>query len=291
MNADPTYVLVAGCWHSNGNWARSLISRLPDLLPDESPRIVLHTGDFGIWPGRGGLAYVDDVNRALRAVNGKLMFVDGNHEDFTQLDALRDGPMCTAPVAVASEIDWLPRGHRWAWHGREWLALGGAVSVDAALRTKGLSWWPGEEITDADATLALDGGHADVMVCHDAPSEVPLALGEPSPLWAAADLARADRHRQRLQVIVDRVMPATIIHGHYHLAHQTEVRMHYGDVSVTGLDKEGTLGHRNFRIIDVRNGATPRVGARVPATPVGDISTVPATPTNAKFSPTPCDPA
>ena len=31
---------------------------------------------------------------------------------------------------VTGRIWHLPRGHRWRWHGRDWLALGGAVSLD-----------------------------------------------------------------------------------------------------------------------------------------------------------------
>jgi hypothetical protein len=50
-------------------------------------------------------------------------------------------------AALAGRIWHLPRGHRWRWHGRDWLALGGAVSLDRGVRTAGVNWWPEEEIT------------------------------------------------------------------------------------------------------------------------------------------------
>ena len=64
-----------------------------------------HLGDFGIWPGPDGRDYL------------------------ARLD-----------VALAGRIWHLPRGHRWRWHGRDWLALGGAVSLDRAVRTAGVNW-------------------------------------------------------------------------------------------------------------------------------------------------------
>lgn len=248
---DPRRIVVAGCWHGRAPWARSVIARLPKLLPDESPRIVVHTGDFGIWPG--GEAFVDSINRALCDVDARLWFVDGNHEYHPKLHRLRTSPGCTDPVPVGSAITWLPRGHRWDWHGTSWLALGGAVSVDRAHRTEGVSWWPQEEITDADIARVVAGGHADVMVTHDAPSTVRLPLGPPDPSWSLADLARADRHRERLQQVVDVVMPSVIVHGHYHLAHESVTPMHYGPVEVLGLDREGSGGTGNFGVLDVRD--------------------------------------
>ncbi|MDH2424786.1 hypothetical protein [Sphaerisporangium sp. TRM90804] len=242
---DPTRVLVAGDWHGRTSWAFSVLRRLPELLPGGSTRIVLHLGDFGVWPG--GDHYLNAVDRYLEEAGAVLWFVDGNHEDFSQLNRI---PLYDGMGAVTDRIWHLPRGYRWKWHDRTWLALGGAVSVDRALRAPGETWWPDEEITQGQARRAADDGHADVMVCHDAPSWVPLNLPAPPSLWAPEDLRRANKHRGRLQDVVDEVQPSHLLHGHYHLAHRTDVDMHYGTCHVTGLDCDGSA--HNYDVLNVQ---------------------------------------
>lgn len=256
----PNHVVVAGDWHGNTEWALSVIEELPRLLPAEQNRIVLHSGDFGVWPGLAGRAFLDDVDDALAAVDAELWFVDGNHEDHHRLAALAHaaGPGFRAhrlPISGGISVHrprtwWLPRGHRWTWHDRTWLALGGAVSVDHLVRAVGRSWWPEERLTPDDRAAAARPGPADVVLAHDCPSTVPLNLPRPVPAWW--DLAAADEHRAVVQTVVDEVAPSYLIHGHYHLAHRTTVAMPHGPVEVTGLDCDGAT-HGNVAVLDVRS--------------------------------------
>lgn len=246
--ADPGRIVVAGDWHGHQAWAVGVIGLLRQLLPDESPRLVVHTGDFGIWPGASGGRYLRAVDRALAGAGAELWFVDGNHEDHGRLrDLLPDDPHPYSRIAVTERIHWLPRGHRWSWHGRTWLALGGATSVDRPARTPGVDWWPQEALTLADCEHAASAG-AEVMVCHDAPSSVPLDLPRPPSWW---ELGPAERHRDVLQRVVDEVRPGWLMHGHYHHAHDTTVVMEHGEVQVTGLAPDGALSG-NYRLLDVR---------------------------------------
>lgn len=257
----PRRILVAGDWHGDIAWSEAVVRMLPRLLPDESPRIVLHAGDFGIWPGRAGEKFLFRLDRALAEVDAVCWFVDGNHEDIPQLHKLAGDPDTTEPVAVRERITWLPRGHRWTWHGRTWLALGGARSVDRKIRIdRQYRWWPEEAITDAQAARAIAGGPADVMLCHDAPSSVPLRLPPPDPGWTSADLALSDRHRERLQEVVDHVRPSHLLHGHYHLHHETTVEMAHGPVRVTGLNRNDSL-FGNYEVIDVSTMEYPKAVA------------------------------
>jgi hypothetical protein len=238
----PPRVVVAGDWHGHTEWATGVIKQVDSILDSEWPKVILHLGDFGVWPGRAGRDYLHAVLEALYDAGAELWFIDGNHEDFTQLDGFntRWGP----------RIRHLPRGHRWDWHNRTWLAMGGAVSVDKVFRREGVSWWPEEEITIAQGVRAERGGPAEVMVCHDAPMSVPLRLPPPSRGWDSRDLARADHHRDVLQGIVDEVRPRWLMHGHYHLSHETTVKMAHGPVQVTGLDMDGAV-RGNYRVLNV----------------------------------------
>ena len=78
------------------------------LLPQDGRRVIVHLGDFGIWPGADGRDYLSALDAALAAAGAELWFVDGNHEDFTQLARLRPGP--DGREQVTGRIWHLPRG-------------------------------------------------------------------------------------------------------------------------------------------------------------------------------------
>ena len=80
------------------------------------------------------------------------------------------------------------------------------------------------------------------MVTHDCPAGVVHAFGPRPREWAEADLARSERHAQRLQRIVDAVQPSHLMHGHLHMAYQRVCDFGYGPVEVTGLDRDGGRG-------------------------------------------------
>lgn len=243
----PDRIGVAGDWHGNTAWATRAVRKIAGLLPS-GPRIIVHLGDFGIWPGPDGREYLSEVTAALGAADAELWFVDGNHEDFSQLARLRPGPDGRSPV---TERIWhLPRGHRWRWHGRVWLALGGAVSVDRALRTAGVDWWPEEEITWRQAGAVIDAGQADVMLTHDCPGGVPHDFPPPPRSWAAADLRRSEAHRGLLREVVLSVEPRWLMHGHLHMGYQRTVDLGRGPVEITGLDRDGAE-NSNWAILDV----------------------------------------
>lgn len=241
---------MAGDWHGNEDWALNVISRVPGALAGEGRRLILQLGDFGVWPDRAGQRYLARISRALAEVSAELWFIDGNHEDFPHLASLAaEAATVHGRVLVRPHLMHLPRGYRWTWHGRTWLACGGGASLDRAVRTGGVDWWPAEEITAAQETAIIAAGDADVLASHDCPAGVPHAFGRLPAGWAAEDLARNDAHRGRLQRIVDEVQPSYIVHGHLHRAYQRNCDFGYGPVQVTGLAADGRL--RNFAVLDV----------------------------------------
>jgi hypothetical protein len=244
----PDSIALAGDWHGNTAWAVRAIRKMAALLPHDGPRVIVHLGDFGIWPGADGRDYLSALDAALAAADAELWFVDGNHEDFTQLARLRPGP--DGREQVTGRIWHLPRGHRWRWHGRDWLALGGAVSLDRAGRTAGVNWWPEEEITRPQARSVMAAGPADVMVTHECPAGVSHVFPPPPPWWSADDLQRSDAHQALLREVVLAVRPRWLMHGHLHLGYQRRVDLGYGPIEVTGLDCDGAESF-NWATMDV----------------------------------------
>jgi Calcineurin-like phosphoesterase len=244
----PERIALAGDWHGNTRWAVRAIRKMGALLPSDGPRLIVHLGDFGIWPGAEGREYLSALDGALSAAGASLWFVDGNHEDFRQLARLRPGP--DGRSQVTGRIWHLPRGHRWRWHEREWLALGGAVSLDRAGRTAGANWWPEEEITRAQAMAVTAAGAADVMVTHECPAGVSHAFPPAPSWWSGDDVRRSDAHRALLREVVVAVRPRYLMHGHLHIGYQRRVDLGYGPVDVTGLDCDGAESF-NWAILDV----------------------------------------
>jgi hypothetical protein len=253
MRPEPGKIIVAGDWHGNTAWACHVIERAAELLKDEEHKLILHAGDFGIWPGESGRDYVSALTAKLAALDVHVHFIDGNHEDFTQVSQFDPWMRMSEHPRIVH----LPRGMRWTWHGQTWLALGGAVSVDKALRTEGVSWWPGECITLDQAAAAILDGPADVMLTHDAPLCAPVHLMEPPPIaWARVDLLKSWLHRSLLQDVMFHVKPSFLIHAHYHQAYQRVVSVpsitghELDDIEITALNMDGQPG--NWAVLDTR---------------------------------------
>lgn len=270
---DPNRVVLAGDWHGNTGWACHVVEQAAKLLADEEQKVILHAGDFGVWPGQAGRSYLDEVARVLWLHRIKLLFADGNHEWHPELIALREEELRKGNDGLVSidrednttqsftglvpldredggspRIFWAPRGYRWTWHGKTWMALGGAVSVDAAMRVKGKSWWPEETFTGEQLKHATRPGKVHVMLTHDSPSAVRMSFGELPRAWDIMDVARSTAHREQLQSVVDKIKPEVLVHGHYHQSVRQTIEP-YG-TQVIGLDMDGVDG--NYTLFDTR---------------------------------------
>lgn len=249
---DARKVMIAGDWHRNSRWARHAIRDGCSRLDD--PRVILQLGDFGFW--RDAKIYLLELSKELQEQDADLFFIDGNHEDHEYLGEVvarhhagADPSWSPGPVPVHPRIWYLPRGYRWEWQGRTWLALGGAASVDRAFRQEGRSWFREEEITLIQAGLISMQGPAGVMITHECPRRVTvhMPLGDPYPGW---DLEVSRSHQELLDRIIDHVEPEWLFHGHMHLAHQGTFTYPHGKMQVRGLNCDGR--EENWAILDTK---------------------------------------
>lgn len=237
----PGTVMLAGDWQGNTGWATSLIisAGVRDI------KVVVQLGDFGLGsPGRRGDDYLDEIETACARHGVTVLWVDGNHECFDALYELPIDPE-TGLRQIRPRIFHLPRGLRWRWHGKTWMALGGAHSVDRLHRIPGVSWWPQERLTREEADLAIAGGPVDVIVSHDAPDgyEIP---GLPGGL-ASAELYLAALHRQLIGEVVDATEPAELYHGHYHIRYTAQ----RGPTRIVGLADHRSNFVKSAMILDL----------------------------------------
>lgn len=250
----PTYIAVAGDWHCDTQWATQVVKQAGHrlrALGEEFP-LVLQLGDFGLWGGKDGATYLEMLSNTLKYMAAEVWFIDGNHEDFDRLERYYAKGVTDhqGRAMIRPYIRHLPRGHRWRWHDRTWLAMGGAASLDkharlereADRRAQGIKgqgikeWWEQEEITFSQAHRVLSQGPADVMLTHDCPSSVVHSYGHGLE-FPGDRLLASDEHSRLLQAIADGVKPQYLMHGHLHMEYSRLQRMPHGTVRVTGLDR------------------------------------------------------
>lgn len=142
--------------------------------------IVIVCGDFGfVWD----TPYHRYFLAKLTAEPFTIAFVDGNHEDFNLL--------YTYPVInwnggkvhkIANNIYHLMRGQRFVIEGKSFFAMGGAYSIDKAMRVEGRSWWKQElpnnmDYKIAEETLKSCSYKVDYVLTHTVPQSVIHYLG------------------------------------------------------------------------------------------------------------------
>lgn len=252
---------VAGDWHGNLTWAVFCVGQLADVNVD----LILHAGDFGIWPGVDGRAYLDGVEQACAGRGVTILVTPGNHEDWDRIDRhlvedRNDG--FGAVKWLTDHVAVLPRAHRFAIATpegitRQFVSLGGAPSVDYEYRAIGKSWWLTEAITADDVAATIAGGPADVMLTHDSPdggTDEVAAIIKGNPIgWSKKALTYAAAGRALMTEAFHGVTPKLLIHGHYHVLGQKVVTIPGAthETSVVSLNLDGEDG--NLGILDLES--------------------------------------
>jgi len=130
---------------------------------------------------------------------GNHRFIRGNQDDPA---ACKNQPLC------------ITDGHS----EDDMFFCGGALSVNLKGRTKGLNWWPEEELSDSElANIAqkyLDE-KPPLMVTHDCPHEIAQAILSHHDIDKAVAISRT---RQAFQGMWERHKPNTWIFGHWHMS-------------------------------------------------------------------------
>lgn len=137
---------------------------------------VIICGDFGgVWSGNSKDDYWLDW---LESKNFTTLFVDGNHENFDELEKYEECSWNGGKVHyIRPSVIHLMRGYVYDIEGMKVFTMGGARSIDRAYRREGVSWWPQEmpseeEITRARQNLALNDNQVDLIITHDAPRSI-----------------------------------------------------------------------------------------------------------------------
>ena len=178
----------------HGKWARyrKLIKGCP---------VSLQVGDFGVGFCNSRTGKVSSPPFKDMA-GGQHRFIRGNHDN---------------PAACREHPSWVEDGQSFF----SVFCVGGAGSIDQAVRTHGVDWWPEEELSYRQLCEVLDRYAAQrpsVVVTHDAPECLTDRLcsmvgSHKNPIGQGT--------RQAFDSMLSIHRPDLWIHGHWHVDHHT----------------------------------------------------------------------
>lgn len=115
---------------------------------------VLICGDFGgVWDDSKHDKY---VQKWFENKPWTTLFIDGNHENHDLLDGIRTFNWKGGEAhRISKSIIHLKRGQVYNIDGHKIFTMGGAKSIDKALRTEGVSWWNREMPSELEYDIAL----------------------------------------------------------------------------------------------------------------------------------------
>jgi len=218
-------VLFVGDVHANTAFLKEVYSMAERYEVDR----VFQVGDFGWWPRMPtGERFINAASSLATKTNIPLIFVDGNHEDHSQLP--HDGEVMQE---LKPGLHYLARGVVITLGNARVLGHGGAVSVDQAWRTEHIDWFREEVANHASFLKSIDAKNVDVVVAHDVPAGTDLRLT--FPVTPSID-AHCKQHRDSMLEILETHDPYLWVAGHYH----QRVTQRIGNTTVEVLDGDGT---------------------------------------------------
>lgn len=256
---EPSRIAFAGCWHARAEFVRDAMTSAREA----GATVLVHTGDF-LYTYPSANKMLVEVETVAAELGMFVVAVRGNHDEpalfkkaVTSTRRRNKGPesggVADGFARFSPHVLHAPNGLRWTWQNVEFVALGGAFSVDRAARLEGVSYWNGEVATPREIGAVKRDGKANVMITHDIPAGTHLPLGHAREDWW--DIDNAEKHRQGLRDAVDAVHPDWVVGGHMHTRFTDGLWLDDGhQVRVEVLDKIESGIDTNLLIADLADG-------------------------------------
>lgn len=163
-------------------------------------------GDVGICGFSA--AYEANTRAVFRNLPVTTLFIDGNHENFEQLNSYAVEQWNGGKVHIIEDnMIHLMRGQIFTIDGLKFFTFGGAYSIDKMYRAEGISWFPEEipskeEYEEGWTNLEKEDFQVDYILTHTAPRDVPRRWGTascPTMKWNYASTCSVWRMRQNFR--------------------------------------------------------------------------------------------
>ncbi|MGM9970518.1 MAG: metallophosphoesterase [Anaeroplasma sp.] len=160
-------ILVTGDTHGSIDFNKVLSIKNKNILSNDDYLII--AGDFGaIWDKK---TLEQDLSHYTE-LPFKVLFVDGNHENFDLLNSYPISIWNGGKVHIIKDnIIHLMRGQVYNIENKTIFTFGGGTSIDKYLRTEHISWWKEEipnekEINEGKANLLKYNNKIDYIITH-----------------------------------------------------------------------------------------------------------------------------
>lgn len=157
----------------------SFFSNYDDELTKQDYLIIC--GDVAVC----GFSHGDEVRtrETLRNLPVTVLFCDGNHENFDELNSYVEEEWHGGLVhMIENDIIHLMRGQVYEIDSKKFFVFGGAYSVDRSSRVEGVTWFKEEVPTEEEyhegwKNLEKENYKVDYVVSHTAPYEICSEMG------------------------------------------------------------------------------------------------------------------
>lgn len=173
---------------------------------------VIVLGDFGLFWAKRAPKNGRNMRR-VRELPYTLLFVDGNHENFDWLEEFPVVEKFGGKVHRCGEnILHLMRGEIYTIQDKRFFVCGGAASHDREFRQTRISWWPQENISEAEKRNALQhldaAGDVDFILTHTCPNSITQEMFGATPIY--------DVTGEFLNIVNERLPETPWYFGHWH---------------------------------------------------------------------------
>lgn len=207
---------VTGDTHGHHDFGKLIkfVNEHPGLTKSD---YIIICGDFGaVWSERT----LEESLRPYQELPVSILFVDGNHENFSLLDAYPLGSWNGGRVHfIKPDIIHLMRGQVFEIEGKTFFTFGGGTSIDKWLRQDGVNWWERElpsreELDEGVANLRRYNNTVDYIITHSCDERA---------LWYPAMREKAERKGVRPENLMLSYFERNVRYtrhwyfGHYHI--------------------------------------------------------------------------
>lgn len=171
---------------------------------DTVPTHSIQVGDFGI--GFFSEHWHEQIAK-WQSENPTHRFIRGNHDNLSKCIGM---PGFVADGTVEKDV----------------MYIGGAYSIDHALRTEGVDWWRDEELTISQLHTLIDvysEVKPRVMITHDCPTQVAWDMFLSKGDAVTGSVQIKSRTGEALQAMFDTHKPELWFFGHWHYTRSSDI--------------------------------------------------------------------
>ena len=173
-------IYITGDTH--GEQSRFMELNMPGESQWTADEVVIVCGDFGYLFLNNTFEniYLDELEKKPYMI----CFVDGNHENFPAIFEYPCEKWNGGKIhRIRKNVIHLMRGQVFFIQGTNIFTMGGAYSIDRAMRMPGYSYWKEElpndqEYKEASKNLQIAGMQVDYIITHTAPREIIRMMGK-----------------------------------------------------------------------------------------------------------------